>query len=77
MVACVMAYFLIIVFYVLVSLYFKWLLSWGGAEKIEGWLAGFLINFMATDWDAEQIRFYALLSWVAWTVFCVLLLLAG
>ncbi len=72
-----MAYFLVIALYVLVSLYFKWLLSWGGAEKIEGWLAGFLINFRATDWDAGQIRFYALLSWVAWTVFCVLLLLAG
>ncbi len=36
-----MAYFLVIAFYVLVSLYFKWLLSWGSAEKMEGWLAVF------------------------------------
>ncbi|KPN71808.1 hypothetical protein AKG09_05155 [Neisseria sp. 83E34] len=70
-------YLYIFLIYVLVSLYFKWLLSWGGAERIEGWLAGFLINLQSTGWDTEQIRFYALLSWIAWTVFCVVLLLAS
>lgn len=75
-----MAYLFLAAQYILFSLFFKWLLSWGGAEKIEGWLAGLLISWHAVDWSAEQIRFYALLSWVAYTVLCVmflLMLLAG
>lgn len=75
-----MEYLFLIVQYALFSLFFKWLLSWGGAEKIEGWLAGIFISWYAVDWSAEQIRFYALLSWVAYTVLCVmflLMLLAG
>ncbi len=47
-----------------------------GQRGKDGRLVGsFLISWRASDWDAGQIRFYALLSWIAWTVFCVLLLL--
>lgn len=65
---------LVLPMYVLVSLFFKWILSWGGAEKIEGWKAGWLIDWRAGDWDTEQIRMWALLAWVGWTVFCLLAL---
>ena len=62
--------------YALVSLFFKWLLSWGGAAKIQGWKALFLISAQAYDWSEEQIKAYALLAWIVWTVFCVLVILA-
>lgn len=63
--------------YALYSLWCKWLLSWGGADKIEGWLAALLIGGRAWGWDAEQIRLYALCSWVAYTVFCLLLIVVS
>ncbi|MCP1659189.1 hypothetical protein [Neisseria perflava] len=54
----------ILIGYLLFSLYYKWLLSWGGAEKIHHyrWLA-----WLFGDWTVEQIRFYALLVWIAAT----------
>ncbi|OAM28903.1 hypothetical protein A7P96_06855 [Eikenella sp. NML03-A-027] len=65
---------LVLPVYILLSLFFKWILSWGGAEKIEGWKAGWLIGWVADDWDTEQIRMWALLTWIGWTVFCLLAL---
>lgn len=50
--------------YLLTSLFFKWILSWGGAERIEGWKAFFLIHWLAGTWTADQIRFWALLVWI-------------
>jgi hypothetical protein len=47
------------------SLFWKWILSWGGAEWLEGWKAFFVIDWFAARWSAEQIRFYALLAWIA------------
>lgn len=63
-----MKYLLLLGIYGLFSLFFKWLLSWGGAEKIEGWMAGCLIGWNAWTWDSEQIRLYELLAWAAVTV---------
>lgn len=57
------------------SLFWKWILSWGGAEWLEGWKAFFVIDWFATFWSAEQIRLYALLAWIgsgAWFVVGVL-----
>ena len=70
-----MSYLNLFLTYASVSILFKWLLSWGGAEKIEGWQAGMLIGWTAQDWTAEQIRFYALLAWIAWSVLCFIGLL--
>ncbi len=47
-----------------VSLFWKWILSWGGAEWLEGWKAFFVIDWFAALWSAEQIKLYALLSWI-------------
>jgi hypothetical protein len=46
------------------SLFWKWILSWGGAEWLEGWKAFFVIDWFAARWSAEQIRLYALLAWI-------------
>ena len=54
------------------SLLFKWMISWGGAEKVEGWIAGLSINLVAWDWTVEQLRLYALASWVVLSIFFVL-----
>ena len=45
-------------------LFWLWVLKWGGAERIEGWRAWFLVGWFAGHWEAEQIRFYALLALV-------------
>lgn len=47
------------------SLFWKWILSWGGAEWLEGWKAFFIIDCFAALWSAEQIKLYALLCWIA------------
>ena len=57
-----------IAMYLLSSLFYKWVLSWGGAKTIEGWKSFFLIGWFALDWNSEQIRLYALIGWLVTTV---------
>lgn len=45
--------------YALTMLWWKWILSWGGAERLEGWQSFWLIDWFAAAWSAEQIRLYA------------------
>lgn len=56
-----------IAMYLLSSLFYKWVLSWGGAKTIEGWKSFFLIGWFALDWNSEQIRLYALIGWLVTT----------
>ncbi|HEX5513374.1 MAG TPA: hypothetical protein VFY81_03200 [Gammaproteobacteria bacterium] len=47
------------------SLFWKWVISWGGAEWLEGWKAFLVIDwFAAAVWSAEQIKLYALACWI-------------
>jgi hypothetical protein len=46
------------------SLFWKWTLSWGGAEWMEGWKSSFFVGGPAY-WSVEQIKFYVLLCWIA------------
>jgi hypothetical protein len=46
------------------SLFWKWIISWGGAEIIKGWVAGLFFEWLVSDLNAEQIRAYALLVWI-------------
>ncbi|MDH5824477.1 hypothetical protein QFW77_15995 [Luteimonas sp. RD2P54] len=47
------------------SLFARWVLSWGGAEWMEGWKAAAFIDWIhAGFWEAEQIRLYFLLLWL-------------
>lgn len=61
-----------IAMYLLSSLFYKWVLSWGGAKTIEGWKSFFLIGWFALDWNSEQIRLYALISWLVTTVIFII-----
>lgn len=61
-----------IAMYLLSSLFYKWVLSWGGAKIIEGWKSFFLIGWFALDWNSEQIRLYALIGWLVTTVIFII-----
>lgn len=61
-----------IAMYLLSSLFYKWVLSWGGAKTIEGWKSFFLIGWFALDWNSEQIRLYALIGWLVTTVIFII-----
>ncbi|QIO05478.1 hypothetical protein [Acinetobacter shaoyimingii] len=45
------------------SLFFKWVLSWGGAKRLEGIKSVFFFSWMTWGWNAEQLRLYALVLW--------------
>jgi hypothetical protein len=51
--------------FVLNSLFWSWILFWGGAERLEGsFLAALLVHLRASAWSAEGIKLFALLSWL-------------
>ena len=60
--------------FVVLSLFWKWVLSWGGATWLEGW-RGFFFEGFSPFWSAEQIRFYALLAWIGCSIWFVVGLL--
>ena len=53
-----------IVQFALQSLFYKWILSWGGAQWLEGIKSALTLGWMTWDWNAEQIRFYILIIWI-------------
>lgn len=52
----------------LIAVFWLWILNWGGAEKLEGWKAFFVIDWFAAWWSAEQLRLYALCMLVFQTI---------
>jgi hypothetical protein len=60
-----------ILIYIANSLFWKWIISWGGAEWLEGWRSFFFLSWFAGGWTAEQIRLYALVLWVFSTIFFI------
>ena len=47
------------------SMFALWVLRWGGAEWLEGWRAGVLLDWIhAGFWNAEQIKLYVILLWL-------------
>ena len=54
------------------SLYCCWIIGFGGARWIKGWKSFFLIDWFALDWNAEQIRMYMLIIWVASLIWFIL-----
>ena len=58
----------LILHYLPILLFYKWLLSWGGAEKLDDWLSHPWLNWLnSDDWDIEQVRFYALIMFIGYT----------
>jgi hypothetical protein len=48
------------------SLFWCWIIFWGGAEVLEGTVASlFLISSFAWRWSADGIRLFAWCSWIA------------
>ncbi|TCS40991.1 hypothetical protein [Reinekea marinisedimentorum] len=54
--------------YAATTLWWKWIISWGGAKWLEGWKSFFLVEWFAWGWRAEQIRFHAVVIWVLSTL---------
>lgn len=54
------------------SLFAYWIVCRGGADRVLGWRALALISVWAMKWDAEQIRLYVLLIWIAHALWFVL-----
>ena len=47
------------------SLFWAWILFWGGADWLEGsWLAAVFVHFRAMEWTAEGIKLFAGLVWL-------------
>lgn len=61
-----------IIQYVLQSLFYKWILSWGGAQWLEGLKSALTLGWFTWDWNAEQIRLYVLVIWVLMSVWFVI-----
>jgi len=50
-------------YFVFCSIY-AWIIRWGGAEKLEGWL-----GWLFTGWnESHEIRLYAKVMWAIFTI---------
>lgn len=64
-----------VLIYLAVSLTFKWIISWGGADYIKGWKSIFFLDMESSSWNEEQLRAMALFLWIAFTILFVIGLL--
>ena len=65
----------LIIVYAIYSLVSKWLISWGGAEFIEGRFWAWLFGFSRDD-SAEEISAWAYFCWIGISIIFVISLLA-
>lgn len=61
-----------VLIYSVVSLMFKWIISWGGADYIKGWKSIFFLDMESSSWNEEQIRAMALFLWIAFTILFIM-----
>ncbi|UOP05023.1 hypothetical protein [Conchiformibius kuhniae] len=62
--------------YLLASLFFKWVISWGGAQILAASkMAAWLCDFWGQADNPEQIRLCALILWILASVWALLWLL--
>jgi hypothetical protein len=51
--------------FALTSLFWAWVLFWGGADWLEGsFLSGLLVDIFAPRWSAAGIKVFAALTWL-------------
>jgi hypothetical protein len=58
--------------YVVQALWWIWLARWGGARAVKGWRAAWLLDPVASRWDADVIMVFAWLSLASSTCWFVL-----
>ncbi|OIH12236.1 hypothetical protein A7M79_01360 [Acinetobacter baumannii] len=61
-----------IVKYVIISLIYRWIISWGGAEKIEGWTSYLFFGFFTIDFNNEQLKLLSLILWFLYSIYFIL-----
>ena len=61
-----------VLIYLAVSLTFKWIISWGGADYIKGWKSIFFLDMESSSWNEEQLRAMALFLWIAFTILFII-----
>ena len=61
-----------VLIYLAVSLMFKWIISWGGADYIKGWKSIFFLDMESSSWNKEQLRAMALFLWTAFTILFII-----
>jgi hypothetical protein len=50
--------------FAVLSLFWSWILFWGGAEWLEGsFLSGLLLDVWAPRWSADGIKVFVKLTW--------------
>lgn len=54
------------------SIWWKWLISWGGAQKLEGWMTFIVSDLFVTNWTSSQIQFYSKVAWVFSSIWFIL-----
>ena len=58
--------------YVLTTLFWLWIILWGGASYLQGWKAWAVVHWFAGWWSAEQIRLYAVVLLFFETIWFIL-----
>ena len=61
-----------VLIYLAVSLMFKWIISWGGADYIKGCKSIFFLDMESSSWNEEQLRAMALFLWIAFTILFII-----
>ena len=61
-----------VLIYLAVSLMFKRIISWGGADYIKGWKSIFFLDMESSSWNEEQLRAMALFLWIAFTILFII-----
>ena len=61
-----------VLIYLAVSLMFKWIISWGGADYIKGWKSIYFLDMESSSWNEEQLRAMALFLWIAFTILFII-----
>lgn len=61
-----------ITLFLITSLWWKWIISWGGATWLMGIKAWFFLGWFAWPWSSEQIRIYAAWTWGLETIWFVI-----
>ena len=61
-----------IIQFALQSLFYKRILSWGGASYIKGWKSIFFLDTESSSWNEEQVKMMTLFLWIGFSILFVI-----